>query len=133
MRRIFGITAILGALAALGALAWRLVRSDGPAGGGQGGLEYEGPRFGDADLEAATSFPEDGTLVDRVESHLFRDADVPKGHINIDAANGVVTLRGEVDAAMIDEIAARVAAVEGVTRVENLLHSPDTPAPHAEG
>ena len=133
MRRIFGITAILGALAALGALAWRLVRSDGPAGGGHHGLEYEGPRFGDADLEAATSFPEDGTLVDRVESQLFRDADVPKGHINIDAADGVVTLRGEVDPAMIDEIGVRVAAVEGVTRVENLLHAPGTPAPHAEG
>lgn len=138
MRRIFGVTAILGALAALGALAWRLVRSDGPAGAYQGsaeashGLEYEGPRFGDADLEAATSFPDDGTLVDRVESQLFRASDVPKGQIKIDAADGVVTLRGEVDATMIDEIGVRVAAVEGVTRVENLLHPPGTPASPAD-
>jgi hypothetical protein len=130
MRRIFGIVAILGALSGLAVLARRLVRRDAPAGA-PGGLEYEGPRFGDADLEAAASFPDDGTLVDRVESQLFRDDDVPKGDINVDAADGVVTLRGEVDAAMIEEIAVRAAAVEGVTRVETLLHPPGTPAPHA--
>jgi BON domain len=133
VRRIFGIAAILGALSGLAVLARRLARPERPDApdGGHSGLEYEGPRFGDANLEAATSFPEDATLVDRVESQLFRDDDVPKGDINVDAADGVVTLRGEVDAAMIEEIGVRAAAVEGVTRVENLLHPPGTPAPHA--
>jgi len=134
LRRVFGIVAILGALSGLAVLARRLARPerrDAPAGAPPHGLEYEGPRFGDPDLEAAASFPDDATLVDRVESQLFRDADVPKGGINVDAADGVVTLRGEVDAPMIEEIAVRVAAVEGVTRVENLLHPPGTSAPHS--
>ena len=66
-----------------------------------------------------------------MESQLFRDHDVPKGEINIDAADGVVTLRGQVNEPLVEEIGVRVAALEGVTRVENLLHPPGTPPPHA--
>src|SRR5215207_5707669 len=43
------------------------------------------------------STPDDVTLVRRVESELFRDADTPKGSINLNAEEGVVVLRGQVE------------------------------------
>jgi BON domain-containing protein len=92
-----------------------------------GGLETEGPTVGDEDLAAAVAYPEDATLLDRVRSELFRDPALPKGRINVGAANGVVELRGAVEPALIEDIGIRVAAVEGVVRVENLLHAPDPP------
>jgi hypothetical protein len=90
-----------------------------------GGLETEGPRIGDEALAAAIAYPEDATLLDRVRSELFRDPALPKGQINVGAANGVVELRGAVDPELIEDIGIRVAAVEGVVRVDNLLHAPD--------
>src|SRR5919199_2627419 len=39
---------------------------------------------------------DDTTLVDKVESIVFRDKDVPKGQINVNAENGVVFMRGQV-------------------------------------
>jgi len=106
------------------------VDEDGPPQAA-GALETEGPLIGDPALAMAVAYPDDATLVARVESELYRDPEVPKGRMNLDAASGVVTLRGEVEPAWVDEVAARVAAVEGVVRVENLLHPPGTPAPHA--
>src|SRR5215218_8759515 len=41
--------------------------------------------------------PDDVTLARKVETEIFRDADVPKGQINVNAENGVVVLRGEVE------------------------------------
>ena len=65
----------------------------------------------------------DPTLVSRVESELFRDPAIPKGYLNIDAANGVVTLRGTVkDDAQARDILERTGAVEGVDKVVDLLH-----------
>lgn len=65
----------------------------------------------------------DPTLVARIESELFRDPAIPKGHLNIDAANGVVTLRGTVnDDALARDIVERTGAVEGVDKVVDLLH-----------
>jgi len=40
---------------------------------------------------------DDATLVDKVESTVFRHRDIPKGQININAENGVVFLRGQVE------------------------------------
>jgi len=40
--------------------------------------------------------PDDVTLARQVESELFRDEQVPKGQINVNAENGKVYLRGEV-------------------------------------
>lgn len=65
--------------------------------------------------------PNDPTLVSRVESELFRDDAIPKGALNLDAADGVVTVRGTVDPAMADEVLTRVAVVEGVVRVVDRL------------
>jgi hypothetical protein len=73
--------------------------------------------------------PDDVTLAHKVESILFRDRDVPKGQININAEEGVVFLRGQVDRPeLVGELEARVRAVKGVRAVENLLHVPGQPA-----
>jgi osmotically-inducible protein OsmY len=72
---------------------------------------------------------DDVTLARKVETEIFRDADVPKGQIVVNAQEGVVQLRGEVpDVQMLEAIAAKAADVHGVRDVENLLHLPGVPA-----
>jgi osmotically-inducible protein OsmY len=74
--------------------------------------------------------PDDVTLAHKVETELFRDADVPKGEININAENGKVVLRGQVQTPeLIRDLEERARKVQGVQEVENLLHLPGTPAP----
>jgi osmotically-inducible protein OsmY len=79
--------------------------------------------------------PEEGRLNDpalarKVETEIFRDPDVPKGNINVQAHDGVVELRGEVPSPeLIDELVARTRQIPEVREVENLLHPPGTPAP----
>jgi osmotically-inducible protein OsmY len=74
---------------------------------------------------------DDLTLRDRVESEVFRSADVPKGQINLDVESGVVTIRGQVDSALqIASVEKAVLKVPGVEGVENLLHVDGTPAPN---
>jgi osmotically-inducible protein OsmY len=69
--------------------------------------------------------PDDATLADKVQSEAFRNADVPKGNIVVNAEDGVVVLRGEVDRPeLIAELERRVRNVQGVRDVENLLHLP---------
>ena len=76
--------------------------------------------------------PNDQALAAKVETVIFRDDSVPKGAINVDAADGVVTLRGEVgDRDMIEELEKEVRGINGVKDVSNLLHPPGTPAPSA--
>jgi osmotically-inducible protein OsmY len=73
---------------------------------------------------------DDATLVDKVESIVFRDRDVPKGEININAENGVVFLRGQVDRPeLVETLEARVRKVRGVRGVKNLLHTSGSPQP----
>jgi BON domain len=73
---------------------------------------------------------DDATLAHKVESVLFRDREVPKGEISINAENGVVFLRGQVERPeIVEELANRVRKVRGVRGVENLLHTPGTPPP----
>jgi osmotically-inducible protein OsmY len=74
--------------------------------------------------------PDDVTLARKVETEIFRGADVPKGKVNVNAEEGKVVLRGEVDSAeMIEELVATARKVQGVQDVENLLHIPGQPAP----
>ena len=73
--------------------------------------------------------PDDVTLARKVESELFRGAEVPKGQINVNAEDGVVYLRGEVQPDMIEDLAAKARSVQGVLGVENLLHAPGQEAP----
>ena len=68
---------------------------------------------------------DDATLAHKVESILFRDRAVPKGQINVNAEDGVVFLRGQVEeAGLLEALEQRVRGVKGVRGVENLLHLP---------
>jgi osmotically-inducible protein OsmY len=74
--------------------------------------------------------PDDVTLARKVETEIFRDADVPKGKINVNAENGKVVLRGEVeDPGMIEDLEKAARKVMGVREVENLLHPAGSPTP----
>jgi osmotically-inducible protein OsmY len=76
---------------------------------------------------------DDATLAQKVQSEIFRDADVPKGQINVNAEDGIVVLRGEVDRPeLMEELVEKTRKVQGVRDVQNLLHLPGTPAPTHE-
>jgi osmotically-inducible protein OsmY len=77
---------------------------------------------------------DDATLAHKVESVVFRDPRIPKGQISVNAEQGAVFLRGEVESPeLIEDLEQAVRAVAGVRSVESLLHLPGTPAPHARG
>jgi osmotically-inducible protein OsmY len=74
--------------------------------------------------------PDDATLAHKVETEIFRGADVPKGQINVNAEDGVVYLRGEVtQPEMIRDLEENARKVQGVREVENFLHAPGQEAP----
>jgi hyperosmotically inducible protein len=65
---------------------------------------------------------EDAWIHTKIASKLATDAETPARKINIDVQNGVVTLRGTVDAASQKADAGRIAKdTDGVKRVNNLL------------
>jgi hypothetical protein len=73
---------------------------------------------------------DDVAIARKVETVIFRDDSVPKGKIDVNAADGVVWLRGEAkNPEMIRTLVAQATAIPEVHRVENLLHLPKTPAP----
>jgi len=77
---------------------------------------------------------DDVELAHKVESILFRNDDVPKGQLSINAEGGVVFLRGQVDRPdLVEALEERVRKIPGVSNVENLLHLPGTPAPASGG
>jgi hypothetical protein len=93
-----------------------------------GGLAYAAKRF--AFWPRGRTSVDDVTLAQQVESELFRKQSAPKGQISVNAANGVVQLRGEVQQPeLIDELVQRAHSVRGVRDVENLLHLPGQAAP----
>lgn len=72
---------------------------------------------------------DDKTLQAKVQSIVFRPSGAPKGSVDVNVADGVVYLRGEVGtAAKVKAIEAAVRAIPEVREVENLLHLPKTPA-----
>ena len=74
--------------------------------------------------------PDDVTLARKVETEIFRDAEVPKGQINVNAEDGVVVLRGQVEQPdMINELEKKTRKVQGVKDVQNLLHVPGEEVP----
>ena len=72
----------------------------------------------------------DATLKAKVETELFRDADAPKGDIDIVVVDHVVELRGQVKRPEIKKrLETKAKAIPEVRDVKNLLHLPKTPAP----
>ena len=57
-----------------------------------GAVAYAAKRF--AFWPRGRSSVDDVTLAQQVESKLFRESNAPKGQISVNAANGVVQLRG---------------------------------------
>jgi osmotically-inducible protein OsmY len=114
--RTLGIGAVLGSTG-----AYFVSRSE------RAGRAVGGRMYGMLPRRHAT---DDVTLSHQVESELFRSHHDAKGRVSVNAANGVVQLRGEVDSReLIDELVARARGVSGVKDVENLLHAPGTDAP----
>jgi osmotically-inducible protein OsmY len=70
------------------------------------------------------------TLTRKVESVIFRDRTIPKGKVDVNVADGVVWLRGEVKhPRQMQQLVARARAIPQVRSVEDLLHLPEAPAP----
>jgi hypothetical protein len=70
------------------------------------------------------------TIARKAESVIFRDVEVDKGAVDVNVAEGVLWLRGEVPTTdLINELETRANEVTEVRRVENLLHVPASPAP----
>jgi osmotically-inducible protein OsmY len=98
-------------------------------------------RGGDEEAPARTPGPDpqrdttpkslsDVALARKVESVIFRRRGVEKGKIDVNAADGVVWLRGEAKTPdLINELERTARRVPEVREVENLLHLPKTPAP----
>jgi len=81
-------------------------------------------------LPLATEPLDDATLAHKVESVVFRSPRFPKGQISVNAEEGTVFLRGQVDQPeLIHDLEQAVRKVPGVHDVDNLLHLPGTPAP----
>ena len=77
---------------------------------------------------------DDVTLKNKIETELFREPEAPKGSVNIDVADGVVTLRGQVKRPdQIRDLEAKARSIAGTRDVENLLHTPGSAAPNVAG
>jgi len=76
---------------------------------------------------------DDKALADRIKSDVL-GADRFAGHqVVVDAVDGVVALRGEVQRPdLINALETEVRKVPGVRDVENLLHLLGTPAPNKQ-
>lgn len=65
----------------------------------------------------------DTVLTSKIESEVLGDPDVPKGSVNVNAEDGVVVLRGQVEHPdQIRKLEKAVRKIDGVVDVENLLH-----------
>jgi hypothetical protein len=93
------------------------------------GSDMAGKRQALMHLRDGHELLDDATLAHKVESVLFRDPQVPKGQINVNAEHGVVVLRGTVDDPNeIGAIERTVRRIHGVQEVHSLLHPSGTSA-----
>ncbi len=104
----------------------RLIRRTTSAGSGVGAKAY-GLKQKATHMREEPKELDDVTLARKVETEIFRDADAPKGQVDVNAANGVVTLRGEVESPdLIEALEKSTRKVTGVRGVENLLRTPES-------
>lgn len=76
---------------------------------------------------------DDKTLVDKIKSEVLGGAEFEGHQVVVDAADGVVALRGEVKRPeQVKELEAAVRKVPGVRDVENFVHLPATPPPNKQ-
>lgn len=116
-RRPLAAGAMVGAAAAVAYGARKLVGTDDPKS------DLPSPDVRPtAPLGPTDPALNDPALKAKVESELFRDSEIPKEKVLVDVADGVVTLRGELDdpqgAAALAEAAK---TIDGVRAVDNLL------------
>jgi osmotically-inducible protein OsmY len=77
---------------------------------------------------------DDNTLKNKVETEIFRDADAPKGSVDVTVVNGIVELRGQVnDPSQSEALELKTRMVSGVKDVRNLLHLPGETPPNIVG
>jgi osmotically-inducible protein OsmY len=77
---------------------------------------------------------DDRTLVDKVRSEVMGRQEFDAYTVNVDAVEGVVTLRGVLgDAGVIADLEQAVRKVVGVRDVQNFLHTPGTQPPNYTG
>ena len=77
---------------------------------------------------------DDNTLKNKVETEIFRDADAPKGSVDVTVVNGIVELRGQVDDQATGEaLEMKTRMVSGVRDVRNMLHLPGETPPNIVG
>jgi hypothetical protein len=77
---------------------------------------------------------DDNTLKNKVETEIFRDADAPKGSVDVTVVNGIVELRGQVgDPSQSEALELKARMVSGVKDVRNLLHLPGETPPNIVG
>lgn len=81
---------------------------------------------------SSSSAPDDDrALANKVRSEALGGEKWRDATINVNAVDGVVTLRGELeDRERIDEAITAVQGVSGVEQVESFLHTPDEEAPN---
>jgi osmotically-inducible protein OsmY len=75
---------------------------------------------------------DDVTLARKVETEIFRGADSPKGKVSVNAEDGIVYLRGELEGEQAERLADAARRVPGVRGVKSLLHGPGQEAPAKE-
>ena len=77
---------------------------------------------------------DDNTLKNKVQSEIFRDADAPKGAVEVTVVNGIIELRGQVDdASQAEALELKTRMVSGVKDVRNMLHLPGETPPNIVG
>ena len=114
--RVAKIAGAVGITAAIGIVLAKIDRRKA-AGQAKGAVSARSTVTGGTDYD-------DVTLARKVETELFRPADVPKGSISVNVNDGVVELRGELpDQEQIDELGDTARKIDGVKDVRNLLRT----------
>jgi hypothetical protein len=90
-----------------------------------------GVGHGAASFARGDGYAGDETLVARVRSEVLRSQQVKAGEVHVDAYEGCVTLRGQLEHPEdIRRLVHAAGCVDGVREVRSFLHLPGTPPPN---